>query len=618
MTELNLKNANENNFYAEDNDGFKNIKFNYLVLARKYRPQNFNQIIGQEIVLKTVINAISSNRLPHAILLSGTRGVGKTTIARIIAKAINCDNQQFDNGVCCNKCDQCIAVTKSRHNDVYEIDAASNTGVNDVRTIIDDIKYQPVQGKYKVYIIDEVHMLSISAFNALLKTLEEPPSHVKFIFATTEIKKIPLTILSRCNKFALRSLSIDELLQYYKEIVKNEGYEAEEDAIMEIAYAAGGSVRDGLSILDQAITKITINERKNITKNDIMEMLKIGSPIQIFNIIKNAILQNEIQNSLNLLNTLYYEGHCDINSILEDIMEILYEAILIKQIKIEPSNYYKFYSIIGDDFLLFVKNVDLIFLIRAWELFDSIERDIKSFKNPLLYIEMNLIKLSMMKNIPSIEESISTFREQINFDLNSRKEYKNNQDHDQKIENVQNIINTNNKIEKINFKQNETETIAENSKQNEIKIITGIDQQNETNIINIESKNQKEDMLFSYLQKLMKEILMSDLIELYYIFYDKVIVTRAENDELTIYLINKDNQKKIIDTINMNIKKINSLNLVKFTDSIDKNDNNYTFASLKEKKIEDKKNSIKKNHEIQQKISKLGESFEIDEIIIND
>src|SRR5690349_18646878 len=228
----------------------------YRVLARKYRPTTFAELIGQEAMVRTLTNAIASGRIAHAFILTGVRGVGKTTTARIIARALNCIGPDGTGGPTitpCGVCEPCRAIAEDRHVDVLEMDAASRTGVGEMRELLDGVRYKPVAARFKIYIIDEVHMLSTSAFNALLKTLEEPPPDVKFVFATTEIHKVPVTVLSRCQRFSLRRVPVELLAQHYSAVAAKEGVEAEPGAIGLIARAADGSVRDGLSLLDQAI-----------------------------------------------------------------------------------------------------------------------------------------------------------------------------------------------------------------------------------------------------------------------------------------------------------------------------------------------------------------------------
>ena len=228
----------------------------YRVLARKYRPQSFAELIGQEAMVTTLGNAIKRDRLAHAFLLTGVRGVGKTSTARLIAKALNCIGPDGNGGPTidpCGVCEPCRAIAEGRHIDVIEMDAASNTGVDDVREIIEAVRYAAVSARYKVYIVDEVHMLSKNAFNALLKTLEEPPAHVKFLFATTEVQKVPVTVLSRCQRFDLRRIPADVLAEHFRKVAEAEQVQVEPEALALIARAAEGSARDGLSILDQAI-----------------------------------------------------------------------------------------------------------------------------------------------------------------------------------------------------------------------------------------------------------------------------------------------------------------------------------------------------------------------------
>ena len=247
----------------------------YRVLARKYRPQSFAELIGQDAMVQTLGNAIRRDRLAHAFLMTGVRGVGKTSTARLIAKALNCigpDGQGGPTITPCNVCEPCRAIAEGRHIDVVEMDAASHTGVDDVREIIEAVRYAAVSARYKIYIIDEVHMLSKNAFNALLKTLEEPPAHVKFLFATTEVNKVPITVLSRCQRFDLRRIPAEKLAEHFAEVSTREGVEVDEEALALIARAAEGSARDGLSILDQAIA----HGSGVVTADQVREMLGLS------------------------------------------------------------------------------------------------------------------------------------------------------------------------------------------------------------------------------------------------------------------------------------------------------------------------------------------------------
>jgi DNA polymerase III subunit gamma/tau len=246
----------------------------YRVLARKYRPQRFSELIGQDAMVQTLGNAIKRDRLAHAFLMTGVRGVGKTSTARLIAKALNCESGPTIDP--CGVCEPCVAIAEGRHIDVVEMDAASHTGVDDVREIIEAVRYAAVSARYKVYIIDEVHMLSKNAFNALLKTLEEPPPHVKFLFATTEVQKVPVTVLSRCQRFDLRRISAELLAKHFSAIAKAEGVEAEDEALALIARASEGSVRDGLSILDQAIAHADLEGAGRVRAEPVRDMLGLS------------------------------------------------------------------------------------------------------------------------------------------------------------------------------------------------------------------------------------------------------------------------------------------------------------------------------------------------------
>lgn len=303
---------------------------NYVVLARKYRPQSFAELLGQDALVQTITNAIKNNRLHHAYILTGIRGVGKTTTARIIAKALNCTGKDALNGATvnpCGICDNCRAIAESRHIDVLELDAASRTGVDDIREILDGVRYKPTSARYKVYIIDEVHMLSKAAFNALLKTLEEPPAHVIFIFATTEIRKVPVTVLSRCQRFDLQRLSIETLINHFKNIIQKEGLSAEDEALHLIAKAADGSCRDGLSLLDQAISLGSGEVKTDIVKN----MIGITDRTAVFDIFE-SLVNGKTDQLMNLLNRQHEDG---VNPVilLQDLISITH---LVAKIKIVP------------------------------------------------------------------------------------------------------------------------------------------------------------------------------------------------------------------------------------------------------------------------------------------
>ncbi len=304
-----------------------NKEIEYKVLARKYRPKKFADLIGQDVLVEILQNAIINDRLAYAYLLTGVRGVGKTTTARLIAMSINCNNRQQNNCEPCGQCDSCKSIRIDSNLDVIEMDAASNTGVDDIREIIDNVKYKPIIGDYKIFIIDEVHMLSKSAFNALLKTLEEPPEHVKFIFATTEVKKIPITILSRCQRFDLHRIENTLLSEHLLKVAKLENIEIDTDAISLITRAADGSLRDGLSLLDQAIT----NQDTKIEGKSILTMLGLADKEKIFDLLERILDGNSLE-SLNIYRSLYDMG-ADVNMIFDELLNVVH---FLTQMKISP------------------------------------------------------------------------------------------------------------------------------------------------------------------------------------------------------------------------------------------------------------------------------------------
>jgi DNA polymerase-3 subunit gamma/tau len=299
----------------------------YRVLARKYRPRNFSELIGQDAMVKTLGNAIERGRIAHAFLLTGVRGVGKTSTARLIAKALNCIGPDGQGGPTiepCNVCEPCRAISEGRHIDVIEMDAASHTGIDDIREIIDAVRYASVSARYKIYIIDEVHMLSKAAFNALLKTLEEPPQHVKFLFATTEVNKVPVTVLSRCQRFDLRRIPAEKLAAHFAQVSRAEEVDVEAEALAMIARAAEGSARDGLSILDQAIA----HGAGTVTTEQVRDMLGLADRGRIRRLLQ-LILGGDASAALSELDDAHALG-IDPTQILRGLMESLHAATRAK------------------------------------------------------------------------------------------------------------------------------------------------------------------------------------------------------------------------------------------------------------------------------------------------
>lgn len=377
-----------------------NNQSEYQALARKYRPTKFSDMIGQPVLVKTMQHAIAQERIPQAIILTGIRGVGKTTTARIIAKAINCLNMDIHQTQDpCGVCDNCLSITEGRNQDILEMDAASHTGVSDIREIIESARYKPIAARYKVYIIDEVHMLSNSAFNALLKTLEEPPPHVKFIFATTEVRKIPLTILSRCQRFDLKRIDNLELMQYYHQVLTKEGFTVEDGALKLIANAAQGSVRDGLSILDQSLAR----DNKHVTENSVRTMLGLADQSLVFSLFENIITGN-VKNLLADANNLFSIG-ADPQLIVQDLLEMAHHITRIKSVNF--ANIFNMPELEWETYSNLATKLDMIFLSRLWQMLIKGLEEMKTSIYPFSAFEMMLLRIAHASQLPSIEEILN-------------------------------------------------------------------------------------------------------------------------------------------------------------------------------------------------------------------
>ena len=377
-------------------------KNTHKVLALKYRPKNFKELIGQDIMVETITNSIKLNKLPNAYLLTGIRGVGKTTTARLIAKALNC-NKNFLKEENCD-CSHCEEIANSKHLDVLEMDAASRTGIDDVRELIESSKYNPTSAKYKIIILDEVHMLSKQAFNGLLKTLEEPPPHLKFIFATTEVKKIPVTIISRCQRFDLHRVSIEDLINNLKKITKFENGKISENALSLIAKAAEGSVRDSLSLLDRALVSQNIEE-KEINETFIRKMLGIADRSKIINLL-NFIFEGDQKKSIDQLRELINEGIQPTN-FLNDLLEIIY---FIQQKK-SLGNFDSELSMTESEQNIInsiSKNISMPTLIVFWQFILKVIDELSVISNPILSLEMLIVRLVHLKDIASYEDVLNS------------------------------------------------------------------------------------------------------------------------------------------------------------------------------------------------------------------
>ncbi len=387
---------------------------NSKVLALKYRPQTFDDLIGQEVVAETITNSIKADKIPNAYLFTGIRGIGKTTTARIVAKALNCSNG-IDNLCKENFCESCKSISESSHIDVLEMDAASKTGVDDVRDLIEFSRYGPTSAKYKIFIIDEVHMLSKQAFNALLKTLEEPPEYLKFIFATTEIKKIPITVVSRCQRFDLSRIKSSELLEYIKTIKDKENGKITEDALKLIVKISEGSVRDALSLLDRAL--LSFDDGKELDLNSAQKIFGYFDKSQLIDLFE-LILKGEETKVINIYRNIYDQG-VEPKVFINDFLELLYYFKNINSLTLESTNFS-----LNDEEFSKIKNlsnqIDSEVLILFWQFAISSLEEIDVVSNQHLSIEMFLIRLMYLSSAKS-ENKI----EKVEVDLKSKNLIKN-------------------------------------------------------------------------------------------------------------------------------------------------------------------------------------------------
>ena len=377
----------------------------HLVLARKYRPSILSNLIGQDVFVKTISNAITTNKLHHAFLLTGTRGVGKTSSARILALSLNCKKYDTPTLTPCLECDCCKSILEGNNPDVVEFDAASNTGKDDIHeAVIDKVNFAPMISRYKVYIIDEVHMLSKSAFNALLKTLEEPPEKVKFIFATTEVNKVPITILSRCQKFYLKNVPEEVIFPHLKNICDKEGVSYDEEGLKLIAKYANGSVRDSLSLLDQAISICN----NSVKIDEIKEMLSIPDRKMIAQLFYNTYL-GDVKNSINDVEC-FISSDIETDNIISEIMETILYGLKYASNVIEMQDVpYEF----GDIFKKLVddNNLNIPRLLRMWQIISNSLQEIKTIQSRQYLIAL-IYKLCYASTLPTPVEAIKLIKDE--------------------------------------------------------------------------------------------------------------------------------------------------------------------------------------------------------------
>ena len=399
-----IEDENQDSF-LENEDVNNVLNEPYKVLARKYRPQNFSDLLGQEVMVDILSNAFRSGRLAHAYMLTGVRGIGKTTTARLLARALNYATNEVDQptiditeyGIHCKE------IMESRHIDVLEMDAASRTGIADIREIIDSVSYSTTSARYKIYIIDEVHMLSKSAFNGLLKTLEEPPAHVKFIFATTEVQKIPLTILSRCQRFDLKQLDEENMMRLLTRVCESENVNIENNILSIIGRAAAGSARDALSILDQTITLSEYDS--SIDEGSVRNMLGLSDNSLIIDLFE-YIVSGNIQEALDVIKLQTERGGDPLN-IITNLGEIIHESTLLKVAKEKKDN-----LILGPEnftrLIALQEKLDIKKLSRFWQMTLKASEEIKNSFNAFSALEMVVIRMAYVSDLPSPEEIINS------------------------------------------------------------------------------------------------------------------------------------------------------------------------------------------------------------------
>ncbi len=527
-----------------------NKKNESKVLALKYRPKIFKDLIGQDVIAETILNAIRTGRTPNAYLLTGIRGVGKTTTARLIAKALNCDKNDNENYLCNenNRCNHCEEIENSNHIDVLEMDAASKTGIDDIRELIENSKYNPTSARFKVFIIDEVHMLSKQAFNGMLKTLEEPPQKLKFILATTESRKIPVTILSRCQRFDLRRVTFDKIFNQLKKILNEEKGNISDEALKLLARASEGSVRDSISLLDRAMIFQSLNPSRTLNEADIRKMLGLADKSNLIILLEN-IFKGDEKNSLKILRELIDNG-LDARIFLNDVLELIY--LFMRRINLGP---------IEKD--LFLSNTELKLIERAskglniqdlglfWQLTLKTIEDLNIVSNQILTLEMYVMQLIHIEKIEEKSlEGLKVSDENRNYNYTEKK-----------------IISDEN-----NFK---SKNLTKNTIKNQLKNVDQV-----KNFINkdpLVKSESSQNYIIDTFSDLIKVVEMNKEMELKYDLERNVKLSKFENGKIDI---------NFNDNMNKNFIKKLSQSLYSWTGkrwiiTLSKDDNLKTFHQIK-------------------------------------
>ena len=521
------------------------MKKNSKILALKYRPQVFEDLIGQNIICETIINSIKTNKIPNAYLFTGIRGVGKTTLARIVAKSLNC-SKGFEKICKTDLCENCKAITDSNHIDVLEMDAASKTGVEDVRDLIEFSRYGPTTAKFKIFIIDEVHMLSKQAFNALLKTLEEPPEYLKFIFATTEIKKIPITVVSRCQRFDLPRIKSNELFSFLKKIKEKENGKATDEALKLIVKISEGSVRDGLSLLDRALLSVDNNSELDLL--GAQKIFGYFDKSQLINLFK-LIFEGKEKEVLQIYRSIYDQG-VEPKVFINDFLELLYYFKNINALKVEGTNF----SLNDQDFENInniSKQISSEVLILFWQFTIKTLDELDIVSNQNLSIEMFLIRLIHLKGISNATSIEINHKEnnasKKNFNELADKKKNDSFNNKNTIEQIKNIVqeekikNKNEQDEKFHIKSFD-QLIEICILKKEIKLKYEL----ETNVSLVSFENNRIEISFN--ESLDKEFIKILSSKLYEWTKERWIITLSKKvGKMSRKDMIKDNKKKLLD-----------------------------------------------------------------------